>query len=207
MTDYSGLKRLAEGMKGWDKMTACWPSDENGQDWQVGRLDEDENRWALLTVDAGQYDQEQDAPKIAQYYAAANAAAVLGLVAEVDRLRREEKNDAIAYKAVIERQKELRLERDCLQEGIDELRKTAVLREELREELGFSSWRELTESFSRSEQHRNDLQDTIVALRTEIGALRKDAERLNWLTEQGEIEQPGQGDVRGFIDAAMSKEG
>lgn len=35
----------------------------------------------------------------------------------------------------------------------------------------------------------------------------KDAERLDWLTAQGEIEQPGQGDVRGFIDAAMSKEG
>lgn len=79
------LKALAEGMKGWDKMTECWPSDENGPDWQVGRLDEDDNRWPLLTVDTEQYDQEQDAPKVAQYYAAANPVAVLALLAENDR--------------------------------------------------------------------------------------------------------------------------
>lgn len=43
-------------------------------------------------------------------------------------------------------------------------------------------------------------------LKAENEALRKDAERLNWLTAQGEIEQPGQGDVRGYIDKAMGKE-
>lgn len=83
------LKALAEGMKGWDKMTECWPSDENGPDWQVGRLDEDDNRWPLLTVDTEQYDQEQDAPKIAQYYAAANPVAVLALLAEIDQFKVE----------------------------------------------------------------------------------------------------------------------
>lgn len=40
----------------------------------------------------------------------------------------------------------------------------------------------------------------------QVEALRKDADRLDWLTAQGEIEQPGQGDVRGFIDAAMAEE-
>lgn len=79
------LKALAEGMKGWDKMTECWPCDENGPDWQVGRLDEDDNRWPLLTIDTEQYDQEQDAPKVAQYYAAANPVAVLALLTENDR--------------------------------------------------------------------------------------------------------------------------
>ena len=39
----------------------------------------------------------------------------------------------------------------------------------------------------------------------EMTAMRKDSERLDWLTAQGEIEQPGQGDVRGYIDAAMGK--
>lgn len=108
------LKALAEGMKGWDKMTECWPSDENGPDWQVGRLDEDENRWSLLTIDTEQYDQEQDAPKVAQYYAAANPVAVLALLAENERLQLNAKNDAIAYKAAIERQDEIRAERDQL---------------------------------------------------------------------------------------------
>lgn len=87
MKEYSELKRLAADMKGWGKMTECWPSDENGPDWQVGRLDEEDNRWPLMTVDTEQYDQEQDAPKVAQYYAAANPVAVLELIAEVDSLR------------------------------------------------------------------------------------------------------------------------
>lgn len=43
-------------------------------------------------------------------------------------------------------------------------------------------------------------------LKAENEELRKDAERLNWLTAQGEIAEPGQGDVRRFIDEAMSKE-
>lgn len=80
------LKKLAEGMKGWDRMAECWPCDENGPDWQVGRLDEDDNRWPLMTVDTEQYDQEQDAPKIAQYYAAANPKAILELIAQRDAL-------------------------------------------------------------------------------------------------------------------------
>lgn len=83
------LKKLAEGMKGWDRMTECWPCDENGPDWQVGCLDEDDNRWPLMTVDTEQYDQEQDAPKIAQYYAAANPSAVLELYARIERLERD----------------------------------------------------------------------------------------------------------------------
>ena len=94
MKDYSELKRMAEDMKGWDKMTECWPSDENGPDWQVGRLDEEDNRWPLMTVDTEQYDQEQDAPKVAQYYAAANPAAVLELIAEVESM----KKDAARYR-------------------------------------------------------------------------------------------------------------
>ena len=86
MKDYRELKILAEAVKGWDKMTECWPSDENGPDWQIGRLDEEDNRWPLMTVDTERYDQEQDAPKVAQYYAAANPEAVLELISEVELL-------------------------------------------------------------------------------------------------------------------------
>lgn len=100
--DKATLKALAEGMKGWDKMTECWPCDENGPDWQVGRLDEDENRWPLLTIDTEQYDQEQDAPKIAQYYAAANPAAVLSLLAEIDQLKAE--RDKVTERKVLHHQ-------------------------------------------------------------------------------------------------------
>jgi len=45
----------------------------------------------------------------------------------------------------------------------------------------------------------------IQSLRADVAELRKDAERLDWLSAQSEIEAPGQGDVRGFIDAAMDR--
>lgn len=45
------------------------------------------------------------------------------------------------------------------------------------------------------------------SLREELEQCRKDAERLDWLTEKGKQEDSGQGDVRAYIDAAMAKEG
>lgn len=51
--------------------------------------------------------------KDSEFIAAANPSAVLVLIAENERLKREEKNDKIAYKAVIERQEELRAEIEC----------------------------------------------------------------------------------------------
>ncbi|WP_122252637.1 hypothetical protein [Pseudomonas savastanoi] len=46
----------------------------------------------------------------------------------------------------------------------------------------------------------------VARLSAECAELRKDSDRLDWLTAKGEIEEPGQGDVRGFIDSAMSKQ-
>ena len=86
MSDHSELKRLAEGMEGWDNLTKCWPCDENGPDWQVGQVDEDGYRYPVLTIDTEQYDAESHASTLAQYYAAANPVAVLSLIAENKRL-------------------------------------------------------------------------------------------------------------------------
>lgn len=44
---------------------------------------------------------------------------ILGLFADIERLEREQKNDAIAYKAAIERQEELRAEREQLSKELD----------------------------------------------------------------------------------------
>lgn len=87
MSDYSELKRLAEAMEGWDRLTECWPCDENGPDWQVGQVDEDDNRYPVMTIDTEQYDAETHAPTLAQFYAAANPAAVLAIISESERLR------------------------------------------------------------------------------------------------------------------------
>lgn len=80
------LKKLAEGMKGWDRMTECWPCDENGPDWQVGCAGLGGGRRPVMTIDTEQYDCEGEAPKVAQYYAAANPKAVLELIAQRDAL-------------------------------------------------------------------------------------------------------------------------
>ena len=125
MKDYSELKRMAEDVKGWDKMTECWPSDENGPDWQVGRLDEEDNRWPLMTVDTEQYDQEQDAPKVAQYYAAANPVAVLALISDNERLKvdlREQKDAKLGLSWAIG---EIMGERDKLKIEVEVMRNLA----------------------------------------------------------------------------------
>ena len=89
MMDTTELKRLAEGMKDWNTLTECWPCGKNGPDWQVGALDEDHNRYPVMTIDTEQYDCESAAPKVAQYYAAANPDAMLELIADRDRLKDE----------------------------------------------------------------------------------------------------------------------
>ncbi|MBM6442374.1 hypothetical protein JQF37_01870 [Pseudomonas sp. MIL9] len=89
MTDHTELKRLAEGMEGWDNLTRCWPCDENGPDWQVGQVDEDGYRYPVLTIDTEQYDAESHASTLAKYYAAANPVAVLSLIGERDKLKDE----------------------------------------------------------------------------------------------------------------------
>lgn len=50
---------------------------------------------------------------------ALSASTVLALIAENERLQREEKNDAIAYKAAIDRQEELRVERNLFKAESD----------------------------------------------------------------------------------------
>ena len=53
------------------------------------------------------------------------------LIAEIERLQREEKNDAIAYKAAIQRQEEIRDERDQLKAENESLRQKLDLQEML----------------------------------------------------------------------------
>lgn len=88
MTDYAELKRLAEDMKGWNNMSECWPCDDIGPDWEVGRIDEEDERWPLLTVYSEQYDQGGSAPGIAAYYAAAHPEAILSMITDFERNQR-----------------------------------------------------------------------------------------------------------------------
>ena len=184
MKDYSELKRMAEDMKGWDKMTECWPSDENGPDWQVGRLDEEDNRWPLMTVDTEQYDQEQDAPKVAQYYAAANTVAVLELIAEVEGLRKGRTD----------------WQAECLKRGFEYVRESDdhyVLADipEMAELLGMLLGVEVrskdNDSYGETVSILQDMADAnsdafhrAYELEKENESLKKDAARYRWLRKQ-----------------------
>ncbi|MGX9761884.1 hypothetical protein [Pseudomonas shahriarae] len=70
--------------------------------------------------------------------------------------------------------------------------KMAAERDRLRAEVaglrtGYEAYEqvnaELKAEVERSEQHRNDQQDSIVALRIELASLRKDADRYRWLLQ------------------------
>ena len=85
--DKAKLKALAEATKGWDYMTGCWPEEvEDGKEatgnWCVGQVNEDDDKSQVLTVNTAQWDAEDGAQKLAEYYAAANAPAILALLAE-----------------------------------------------------------------------------------------------------------------------------
>lgn len=97
------LRRLAEDTQGWQNLKECWPADQefSDADWEVGALDEDDNRYPVISVNTQQYDCEDGAEKLARFIAAANPAAVLSLLDECDRLQAtceglDRQNDAIA---------------------------------------------------------------------------------------------------------------
>lgn len=83
MSKYDELKRLAEGMKGWPNKDAF----ESDDAWRVGSIDEDDNLWPAIEIQTEQWDQFDAAEPMAKYYAAANPAAILELIAENERLR------------------------------------------------------------------------------------------------------------------------
>jgi len=86
------IEALAVGVKGWN-MTHAFQEPEEGflpedWEWHVGQIDEDDNRYPLLNVNAHQYDSS-DSEKLARYYAACNRDTILSMAVELRRLRAE----------------------------------------------------------------------------------------------------------------------
>lgn len=97
------LEELAAGVKGWN-MTNAFQEPEEGflpedLEWYVGQIDEDDNRYPVLNVNAHQYDSE-DSEKLAQYYAACNRDKILSMTQELRRLRAENSELARVVKDV-----------------------------------------------------------------------------------------------------------
>lgn len=79
------LRKLAEPLVPWC-VTSAWEGEE-GTAW-LGNISYDDNLHEVACFDLTMYDGfEGDSLKMAQYYAAANPAAILALIAEIDSLR------------------------------------------------------------------------------------------------------------------------
>jgi len=102
MSNYEKLKELAEATKGWDNLKSCWPEETEDGDlevnWFVGAVTEDDDKYPVLEVNTAQYDALEDAGRLARYYAAANPAAVLALIAENERLQQREQDLSASVK-------------------------------------------------------------------------------------------------------------
>lgn len=129
MVDIEELKRLASGLAGWQNLTECWPIEDDDCDpeefdWAVGAIDEDGNDYSVMTVDAFQYDAPGESEKLARFYAAANPAAVLELIAKIERLRKDSVSvDTAVYIAeqLSVKAEQAERERDQLRAELDEL--------------------------------------------------------------------------------------
>jgi len=144
MSDFSELKRLAEAAPEGPWFGPEYaPHTSHVFDVDLGTL-----------LEYQSIDTEKDA--CLRYVAAANPAAVLDLIAEVERGQRMLLAACVSLGGIGEA-----LGAD-MDDDADHL-------------IGMIS--DLKAENERSEQHRNLQQDTIVSLRTEMAALRKDAER------------------------------
>lgn len=84
------LERLASAVSGWSNCSQAWlDTSEDDTAAVVGHINEDGATYPVATIDCDQYYHGGDSLPLAKFYAAANPAAILDLVAEVRRLRAE----------------------------------------------------------------------------------------------------------------------
>ena len=82
------LKRLAELNAGWSNANSAWNDMINEGGAVVGHIDEDGNKYDVAVVDLVQYDGfEGDSLQLAKFYAAANSAAVLELIRQLEHYK------------------------------------------------------------------------------------------------------------------------
>jgi hypothetical protein len=108
--DKTALKALAESLHGEEWQLVDGDGFEAGNRFVTSKRRIDDNKVAFAEINYGHpeagmaepFQSEQVAA--GEFIAAASPAAVLGLLAEIDKLERDARNDLIAYKAAIERQ-------------------------------------------------------------------------------------------------------
>ena len=83
MIDTTKLRELAQAAEGYGSCKYAWPHDEHDGVAVVGQI-HDSEKYPVAEIDTGQYFANEEAIKLAGFYAAANPATVLALVDELD---------------------------------------------------------------------------------------------------------------------------
>ena len=86
MIDTTKLRKLSQDTEGYGSCKYAWPHDEHDGVAVVGQIHDGE-KYPVAEIDTGQYFADEEAIKLAEFYAAANPATVLALLDEIDRLR------------------------------------------------------------------------------------------------------------------------
>lgn len=101
--DKERLRALAEAATGWSNCDKVWPHAEYDGISVLGAICEEGVQYPVAEIDADTYGGDGDSLKLAQFYAGANPAAVLALLAEnaalaaeVERLRKDERDACAA---------------------------------------------------------------------------------------------------------------
>jgi len=85
------LKMLAQSVKGWSNCNSAWlDTSEDDSAAVVGHISEDGETYPVAVIDCALYCVGQDSLKLAKFYAEANPAVVLALIAEVEDLQKVE---------------------------------------------------------------------------------------------------------------------
>lgn len=110
----SELERMAASIKEW-RIDCSWlDHSEDKPAAVVGAIDENGNKYPVVTIDCDQYFNGQDSTKVADFYAAANPAVVLELVR---RLRDAEARVTARIDEAVEAEREA-CAKICTSEGV-----------------------------------------------------------------------------------------
>lgn len=83
--DLQKIKALALDVTGWANCDQAWlDTSEDVAAAAVGAISEDGETYPVAVVDCDQYDAPADSMKLAKFYAAANPAAVLEMIAMIE---------------------------------------------------------------------------------------------------------------------------
>ena len=117
---------------------------------------------ALRVVEIESSEGESISDAWEDFESAANPAAVLALIAEVEGLRAQHGRDSAELRSLCQARDDARKERDQLKEEVERL----------------------NEEYDKAWRHNLNDKNTVQVLAAEVEALRKDAERYRWLREK-----------------------